>query len=75
MIIGIGIDLCEISRMGESIKSPSFLQRFFSAEECEYISPVERAVRLPQPGALRQKKPLQKRSVPDLPAFLCVMSL
>jgi holo-[acyl-carrier protein] synthase len=37
MIIGIGIDLCEIARIAESIKSPSFLTRYFSPDECEYI--------------------------------------
>lgn len=37
MIIGIGIDLCDIARVAESIKNPTFLSRYFSADESVYI--------------------------------------
>ena len=37
MIAGIGIDLCEISRMEKLLKDDRFLTRFFSPEEQEYI--------------------------------------
>lgn len=37
MLIGIGIDLCEIGRMGEMIAREGFLQRFFTDEERGYI--------------------------------------
>ena len=38
MIRGIGLDLCEISRMAEAISRPRFLERFFSEEERAYIA-------------------------------------
>lgn len=37
MIRGIGIDLCEISRMEEAIRRPHFVDRIFSAEEQAYL--------------------------------------
>ena len=37
MIRGIGLDLCEITRMENAITHPRFLQRVFSPEEQEYI--------------------------------------
>ena len=38
MIAGIGIDLCEISRMEKLLENEHFLTRYFSNEEREYIS-------------------------------------
>ena len=38
MIRGIGIDLCEISRMEEAIHRPHFVERIFSAEEQAYLN-------------------------------------
>ena len=38
MLIGIGIDLCEIARMGEMIAREEFLRRFFTEEERVYIA-------------------------------------
>ena len=38
MIIGIGFDLCEISRIDQQLKNERFLQRFFSPEEQGYIN-------------------------------------
>ena len=37
MIAGVGIDLCEISRMEKLLSDGRFLARFFSAEEQAYI--------------------------------------
>ena len=38
MIAGVGIDLCEISRMEKLYQDERFLARFFSAGEREYIA-------------------------------------
>ena len=38
MIAGLGIDLCEISRMEKLLENEHFLTRYFSNEEREYIS-------------------------------------
>lgn len=37
MILGVGIDLCEIDRMQEAIEKPGYLKRFFSPQEQAYI--------------------------------------
>ena len=37
MIIGIGLDLCAITRMEQALKNERFLTRFFAKEEQEYI--------------------------------------
>ena len=37
MIAGVGLDLCEISRMEKLLSDGRFLARFFSAEEQAYI--------------------------------------
>ena len=37
MIRGIGLDLCEITRMENAMTHPRFLSRVFSPEEQEYI--------------------------------------
>ena len=37
MIAGIGIDLCEVSRMEKLLEDEHFLARFFSQEERDYI--------------------------------------
>ncbi len=38
MLMGIGIDLCEVARMREMIACEGFLERFFSAQERAYIA-------------------------------------
>ena len=46
MILGIGMDLCEIERMGRAIKKPRFVDRVFTPAEGERIraaSDVRRA--------------------------------
>ncbi|MDR0929604.1 MAG: holo-ACP synthase [Oscillospiraceae bacterium] len=37
MILGIGIDLCEVPRMREALKRENFLPRFFTEAEQAYI--------------------------------------
>lgn len=37
MILGIGIDLCEVARMREALEKGGFLQRFFTPAEQVYI--------------------------------------
>ncbi len=37
MITGVGIDLCEISRMEKLLENEHFLTRYFSREEQDYI--------------------------------------
>ena len=37
MIAGIGIDLCDISRMEKLLEDEHFLSRYFSPEEQDYI--------------------------------------
>ena len=37
MIIGIGTDLCQISRMERLLKDDRFLQRYFTTEEQQHI--------------------------------------
>ncbi|MBQ7069196.1 MAG: 4'-phosphopantetheinyl transferase superfamily protein, partial [Synergistaceae bacterium] len=36
MILGIGVDLCSISRIEKAIESEHFVTRIFSPEEIEY---------------------------------------
>ena len=37
MIVGVGLDVCEIARMKEMLARPRFLARFFSENERDYI--------------------------------------
>lgn len=36
-VLGVGIDLCDISRMEENLRDDRFLRRFFTADEAAYI--------------------------------------
>ncbi|MBR6525090.1 MAG: holo-ACP synthase [Clostridia bacterium] len=38
MITGIGMDVCQITRMEEQLNNEHFLERCFAAEERDYIS-------------------------------------
>jgi holo-[acyl-carrier protein] synthase len=38
MIIGIGIDLCEVERIRTAMEKPRFLERFYTEAEREYLS-------------------------------------
>ena len=37
MICGVGLDICEVSRMEKAIAHPRFLERIFSEAEREYL--------------------------------------
>ena len=37
MIVGMGIDLCEVPRLAKALERPGFLERFFTGTEAEYI--------------------------------------
>jgi len=37
MILGVGIDLCEVDRMEKALADGAFLRRFFTPEEGAYI--------------------------------------
>ena len=37
MIVGLGIDLCEVPRLAEALERPGFLERFFTEAEAAYI--------------------------------------
>lgn len=45
MISGIGIDLCQISRMSRAIESEAFVERVFSAEEKSYAESTQNPAR------------------------------
>ena len=38
MILGVGLDICQVSRMENAISHPRFLERVFSEREREYIA-------------------------------------
>ena len=37
MILGVGLDICQVSRMAEAINHPRFLNRVFSETERAYL--------------------------------------
>lgn len=37
MILGVGVDLCDIGRMEKLLKTDAFLKRYFAPEEAAYI--------------------------------------
>ena len=37
MILGIGLDLCEIARMEKLLQDDRFLHRYFTPDEIEYV--------------------------------------
>ena len=45
MIVGIGVDLCSVSRMEKAIASEHFVRRVFTAEEILYASGKARPAR------------------------------
>ena len=60
MIAGIGIDLCEISRMENLLKDGRFLARFFSAEEQTYIQKKGRGAAQSMAGIYAAKEAFVK---------------
>ena len=60
MVIGVGIDLCEISRMEKLLEEGRFLERFFSAEEQTYIRDRGRMAASSMAGIFAAKEALVK---------------
>ena len=60
MIAGVGIDLCEISRMEKLLSDGRFLSRFFSAEEQDYISGKGKTAAQSMAGIFAAKEALTK---------------
>ena len=38
MILGVGLDICQVSRMENAISHPRFLERVFSEQERKYLA-------------------------------------
>ncbi len=60
MIAGVGIDLCEISRMEKLLSDGRFLTRFFSVEEREYIQNKGKTAAQSMAGIFAAKEALSK---------------
>ena len=60
MIIGVGMDLCEISRMEKLLSDGRFLARFFSAEEQAYIQSKGKSAAQSMAGIFAAKEALTK---------------
>ncbi len=60
MIAGVGMDLCEVSRMEKLYQDGRFLARFFSAEEREYIAGKGRSGPQSMAGIFAAKEALAK---------------
>ena len=60
MIVGVGIDLCDIGRMEELLSDGRFLARFFSAEEQQYIRGKGNAAAESMAGIFAAKEALTK---------------
>ena len=60
MIAGVGIDLCEISRMEKLLSEDKFLRRFFSEEEQAYIKGKGNSAAQSMAGVFAAKEALCK---------------
>lgn len=60
MIVGIGIDLCEISRMEKLLQDGRFLGRYFAPEEQEYIETRGKCAAASMAGIFAAKEALSK---------------
>jgi len=60
MIAGLGLDLCEISRMEKLLQDGRFLARFFSLEEQEYIQSKGKTAAQTMAGIFAAKEALAK---------------
>ncbi len=60
MIVGVGIDLCEIARMEKLLVDGRFLGRYFSLEEQEYIENKGRCAADTMAGIYAAKEALVK---------------
>ena len=60
MIAGVGVDLCEMSRMEKLLSDGRFLARFFSAEEQSYIQGKGKTAAQSMAGIYAAKEALVK---------------
>ena len=60
MIAGVGIDLCDISRMEKLLQDGRFLARFFSVEEQAYIHGKGKTAAASMAGIFAAKEALTK---------------
>ena len=60
MIIGVGLDLCEIARMEKLLQSERFLARFFSEAEQAYIQSKGKAGAASMAGLFAAKEAFTK---------------
>ena len=60
MIAGVGMDLCEISRMEKLLSEGKFLRRFFSPEEQAYIKGKGNSAAQSMAGVFAAKEALTK---------------
>lgn len=60
MITGVGLDVCQITRMEELLESGRFLERYFSPEEKEYIRNRGAAAPATMAGIFAAKEALVK---------------
>lgn len=60
MIVGVGVDVCEIARMEKLLVDGKFLGRFFSPEEQEYIENKGKAAAQSMAGIFAAKEALTK---------------
>lgn len=38
MIVGVGVDICEVERIGRAVQKGAFLERYFTEEERAYLA-------------------------------------
>ena len=60
MIVGVGVDVCEIVRMEKMLVDGKFLGRFFSPEEQEYIENKGKSAAQTMAGIFAAKEALTK---------------
>lgn len=60
MIVGVGMDVCEIARMEKLLVDGKFLGRFFSPEEQEYVENKGRGAAQTMAGIFAAKEALVK---------------
>lgn len=60
MIVGVGIDLCEIDRMDKLLREGRFLERFFTESEKSYILDKGRMAPSSMAGIFAAKEALLK---------------
>ncbi len=60
MIVGVGLDVCDIARMEKLLVDGRFLGRFFAPEEQEYIENKGKAAAQTMAGIFAAKEALMK---------------